>query len=331
MRLVLALAATALLAASAAQAAGPGYRVLDRIAGPDGGWDFLRVDPAHNRLLVTRGTSVMAVDLASGTVEAGLAPGKRLHDALPVNGGAELLVTNGASNSAVFADARTGAPGVAVPTGANPDALVYDPHSRLVLVMDHTGGEVILVDPARHRAVGTIPVGEGGLEAAAADGEGRVFVNVEARNEIAVIDVARRKVVARYALPGCEGPTGLAYAPRQRWLIAACDGATAVVEARTGKPVRTLKTGQEADGVAYDAARELAFVPGREGSLSIISLKGGRPVLAQVLKTDPGVRTLALDPRTGRVYLPAATFAAAKAGEKPAPVPGSFHVLVVGR
>lgn len=330
MRLVLAFAA-AMLAASAAQAATPGYRVIERIAGPDGGWDFLRVDAAHNRLLVTRGTSVMAVDLASGKIEAGLAPGKRLHDALPVNDGAEMLVTNGGSNTAVFADARTGAPGVGVPTGENPDALVYDPKSRLVLVMNHTGGDVTLVDAAQHRAVGAIPVGEGGLEAAAADGEGRVFVNVEERNQIAVIDVAARKVVARYALPGCDGPTGLAYAPRHRWLIAACDGATAVVEARSGKPVRTLKTGKEADGVAYDAAQELAFVPGREGSLSLISLKGERPELVQVLKTDGGVRTLALDPRTGRVYLPAADFAAAKAGEKPAQQPGSFHVLVVGR
>src|SRR5947209_12115050 len=88
------------LAATAASAASGGYRILDRIAGPDGGWDFVRVDPAHDRLWMTRGTSVMAVDLASGKVTAGLAPGERLHDVLPVNGGRELMITLGNANAA---------------------------------------------------------------------------------------------------------------------------------------------------------------------------------------------------------------------------------------
>src|SRR6185436_13153193 len=93
----------ALFFATGATAAPP-YRVIDRIAGPDGGWDYVRVDAANNRVLVAHGTSVMAVDLATKAVTPGLAPGVRLHDALPVNGGREVAVTNGGPGTVVFID-----------------------------------------------------------------------------------------------------------------------------------------------------------------------------------------------------------------------------------
>lgn len=325
---ILALAIAGALASGAAAAAG-GYRVIDEVKGPDGGWDFARIDPVSNRLLVTRGTSVMSLDLATGKVAAGLAPGQRLHDALPVNGGRELLVTNGDAGTAVFVDARTGATHATVQTGKNPDATALDPATGLVLVMNHSDGTIALVDPRTHAAAGRIEVG-GDLEMAAPDGAGRAYVNVENKNETVLVDIAHRKVLRHIALPGCDGPTGVAYDKSRRWIVAACDGATDVVDARTGKLVKTLKTGKEADGVALDARRGLAFVPGREGSLSVVSLKGRAPAVVQVLKTEANNRTLALDERSGRIYLPVAQLAPAPEGQKPAPVPGTFHVLVVG-
>jgi len=272
----------------------------------------------------------MTVDLASDAIRAGLAPGKRLHDPLPVNGGKEVLVTHGGTGEAVFVDAHTWQPVATVPAGSNPDAAGLDPATGLALLMNHGSGDITLVDTKAHKAVGTIKVG-GDLEMAAFDGKGRAFVNVEDKNQTAVIDVARRKVVARYKLPGCDGPTGIAYDHAKDWLIAACDGGTAVVEARTGKPVAALKTGKAADGVEIDAGRQVAFVPGRDGTLSVISLTGAKPKVVQVLKTAANNRTLAVDQKTGRVYLPAADFPPAKGEEKPAPLPGSFRILVVGR
>ena len=329
MRLAIGLA-LALAAATAAGAAPGSYRVVDQIKGPDGGWDFLRIDPARKRLLVTRGTSVMAVGLANGEVTSGLAEGQRLHDVVPVNDGAELLVTQGGVDKAVFIDAASGRETASVTTGKNPDAAAYDAKSGLVLVMNHSGGDITLIDARAHRVVATVQVG-GDLEMAALDGSGRAFVNIEDRNEMAVLDLRRRKVVARYKLPGCDGPTGVAYDSAHHWLLAACDGATDVIEARTGALVRTLKTGQEADGVAIDERRRVAFVPGREGSLSVISLAGAKPAVAEVVRTEPGTRTLAVDPQTGRVYLPTAKFEPAAAGERPKAVAGSFKILVVGR
>jgi DNA-binding beta-propeller fold protein YncE len=330
MKACLAAVIAGLLIASGVQAAPAGYRIVDRIPAADGPWDFLRVDPANDRLLVTRGSSVMSVNLSTRVVTPAFAPGQRTHDALPVNGGKEVLVTNGGDDTAAFFDAATGAALGAVPTGKGPDAAAYDAKTGLVLVMDHVGGQVTLIDPATHKAVGAIEVG-GVLEVAATNGEGLAFVNAEDRDDIAVLDLAARKVLRRYALPGCDGPTGLVYEASHRWLVAACDGSTVVVKAADGAVVGRLRTGKAADGVALDPARKLAFVPGREGSLSVISLAGPRPALLQVVATDPGVKTLALDPRSGRVYLPTARFAAATAGARPVAAPGSFVILVVGQ
>lgn len=314
--------------ATTAVAAGS-YRVLERIKGPDGGWDFARVDTATNRLYVTRGTFVMAMDLASRKIVSGLAPGRHLHDALPVNGGRELLITDGDAGTAVFASAATGATIATVKVGRNPDAAALDPKTGLVLVMNHSDGTITLLDPRAHKAVGSIAVG-GDLEVAAPDGSGRVYVNVEDKNETALIDVARRAVVRRFPLPGCDGPTGVAYDPGRSWVIASCDGATDVVNADTGALVKTLKTGKAADGVALDEKRKFAFVAGREGSLSVISLNGPSPSVVQVIKTARNNRTLALDPRNGQVYLPVADLLPAPKGQLPKAVPGTFRVLVVG-
>lgn len=318
-----------LLAGPAAHAAAPAYHIVDRIAGPDGRWDYVRVDAGSNRVFVAHGTSVTAVSLGDKAVTVGLVPGLLLHDAMPVNG-REVLVTDGGRGVATFADASSGQPVAVVKAGKNPDAAVFDAHSGLVLVMNHSGGDVTLVDAKSRAAVGTIEVG-GDLEAATVDGAGHAFVNVEDKNQIAVIDIAGRKVTARYALAGCDGPTGIAYDAVDRMLIAACDGDTAFVDVRTGKTLQTLPTGKGADGVASDAHRKLAFVPaGRAGTLAVVSVARGRSSIVQTAQTEVGARTIALDERTGRVYLPSAGFTlAATAGGRPTVTPGTFHLLVV--
>jgi DNA-binding beta-propeller fold protein YncE len=318
------------VAAGQASAAGSGYHVIDRIGGPDGGWDYVRVDTKNNRVLLTHGASVMSIDLASKAVSS-FAPGQRLHDAMPVNGGAEVLVTSGGTNTALFYDVK-GTQLASVDTGKGPDAAAFDAKTGLALVMDHAGGQVTLVDPRTHKLAGTIEVG-GDLEAAATDGSGKAYVNVEDKNEIAVLDLTRKTVLARWPLAGCDGPTGIAYDAADKLLLAACDGATAVVDAKTGKVVQTLATGKGADGIAYDPKQKLAFVPaGRAGTLSVISITGGKGAIVDTVPTQVGARTIALDERSGRLYLPAAKYGPpATPGGRPAITPGSFEVLVVGK
>jgi DNA-binding beta-propeller fold protein YncE len=320
--------AVLLVSAGAAQAA-TGYHVVDRIAGPDGGWDYIRVDGKNNRVMLTHGTSVMAIDLGTKAVTT-FAPGQRLHIALPVNGGAEVLVTNGGDNSADFYDLK-GTKVASVETGKGPDDAAVEPKSGLAIVADHAGGQLTLVDSKTHKAVGTIDVG-GTLEEVAVDGTGKAYVNVEDKGEIAVIDIAQRKVLAHWKMDGCEGPSGLAYDPADKLLLAACDAAMAVVDAKTGKTVQTVAVGKGADGIAFDAKQKLAFVPaGRAGTLSVISMAGGKASVVDTVPTQISARTITLDERTGRLYLPAAKYAPAAAGGRPVMTPGTFEVLVVGK
>jgi DNA-binding beta-propeller fold protein YncE len=323
---------TALVAATAAQAAGSGYHVLDRIPGPDGGWDYASYDAARDRVLVARTEAVTAIDLKTRAVNPAFAMAARGHAAFPVKGGAEVVITNGTPSTAVFVDATTGAPIATVSTGDGPDDAIVDPKSGLLLVMNHRAGSVTLIDIATHRAVGVIAVG-GVLEAAAVDGKGRAFINVEDKNQIAVIDIAGRRVTARYPLAGCEGPTGIAYAAADKLLISSCDGVAEIVQADTGKVVRQIKIGDGADGVAYDAGRKLAFVPaGKDGTLAVIAVAHGDATLIDTVVTQKGARTLTLDPASGRLFLPTATYVlAATPGGRPTLIAGTFQLLVVGK
>lgn len=312
--------------------AGPsGYHVIDRIGGPDGGWDYASFDAGRDRVLVARSTAVNAFDLKSRTVTEAFAPAAWGHAAFPINGGTEVLITNGAKAMVTFVDAKTGSPLATLPTGLAPDDAIIDPKSGLLLVMNHVGGDITLIDPSAHKVVATIPVG-GRLEAAAVDGQGRAFVNVEDRNEIAVVDIAARQVTARYPLAGCDGPTGIAYAPADRLLISACEGLAEVVDADSGEVVRQVRIGDGADGVAFDTRRKLAFVSaGKSGTLSVISVARGDARLVETVPTQKGARTLTLDPASGRVFLPTAQYVAGVGGGRPTVAPGTFELLIVGR
>ncbi len=319
------LALASILLASAAQAATPGFHVIDRIPGPDGGWDYVSVQAG--RALIARSSAVTAVDLKSRAVTPAFAPANKGHAALAINDGKEVLITNGGTDTVTFVDAASGVPIASVATGKKPDAATFDPHSGLVLVMDHGAGDVTLVDPKAHKAVGAIPVG-GDLEAAAVDGQGHAFVNVENKNEIVALDLAAQKATAHYALAGCDGPTGIVYAEGR--LVAACDGSVVVVDAKTGKQLQTVKTGAGADGIAYDPAHKRVFVPaGQSGQLVVFGFAGGVLKLEETVPTQVGARTIAFDPASGHVLLPSAEVTM-KDGKRAA-TPGSFHLLVVGQ
>lgn len=319
--------------ALAAPAPGP-MKIVDRIAGPDGGWDYANFDPVHRRLYVAHGATITAIDVDTGKVTPSLVAAQRAHIALPLPGGDELLVTNGGSDTATLVDALTGAVRATVPTGQNPDAALFDPASGLAFVMNGRSGDITLVNIKAAKAVATIPVG-GKLEFGVADGKGRVFVNVEDKGEIAVIDTVARKVIAHWPMAGCEEPSGLAYAADAKVLIAACaNGKAEVVSSTSGKVVTSLAVGEEPDAAFYDAQRHLAYVPsGGEGTLSVIAVRGPTDVaVVGKAMTKLGARTGALDPKTGKVYLPSADYEqATQPGGRRAVRIGSFAVLVVGR
>ena len=318
---------------AAPQGASPsGYHVVDRIAGPDGGWDYANVDPFNHTVLVAKGPRILSVDIATGRVNPAFATAQASHGAIGVNNGAEVAFTNGASATVAFVDAKTGAAIASVPVAKGPDAIASDPATGMVLAMGHSSGDVSVIDPKRHTVVGTITVG-GTLEGAVADGAGKAYVNVEDKNEVVVIDLKTFKAGPHYKLAGCDGPTGIAYDKAHGLLIVACDEVAKVVNAATGAVVASIPTGPGADSAAFYDKGELAFIPtGTDGALSVISLKDGKPSLLENVPTQKGARTIAVDQETGRVYLPAAEIGPPPPGSRyGALLPGTFKILVVGK
>jgi len=322
------LSVAALLLAAFAASGAPTYRVVDQIKGPDGGWDILSVDPVAHRLYLVRRDSVTAVDLKSGTVADKLAPAEGGHSALAIPGTSEVLVTNGTANTATIIDGRTGELRATIPTGKKPDGATWDPATRTIWVMTPGDGSISVINPTTAKVVATVPVG-GSLEFGASDGHGKLYVNVEDRNDVAVIDTRTRKLLRRESLPGCAGPTGIAYDPATKETLSACANGLAVVLSATGKPVASLTIGKRPDGAAFDERRHVALVPsGADGTLSIIRLSPNPAVIGTV-QTAKSARTIALDPSTGRAYLPATDLQPPVGNERPKAVPGSFRIIVV--
>lgn len=315
--------------APAAAAQAPAYREAARIALPDGGWDLASFDPTLRRVYIARPDGVTAIDADNGKVTARLTPADGGHAVVPLNHGAEILVTDGRANTASIYDARTGARLAAVKTGEKPDAALFDRGSQLAVVMNGKSGDLTLIDPKSRAAVGQVAVG-GALEMADGDGQGRLFVNVEDKNEVAVVDLKSRKVLKRIALTGCDGPTGLAYLPQARRVVSSCgNGVATVTDPASGAVEARLPIGRGPDSVLYDPTRHLALIPaGRSGELDVFAdtPAGVRPL--GTAATHLGARTGAVDPKTGRVYLPAADYELGVAA-RPQPKPGSVIALVL--
>ena len=322
------LSSAALIFAASAASAAPSYSVAGTYKAADGGWDILSVDPVAHRLYVARRDSVTAVDLKSGTVTDRLAPADGGHSALAIPGTNDVLVTNGTANTATILDGHTGQVRATIPTGKKPDAAAYDPASRAVWVMTPGDGNITVIDPATMKPVATVTVG-GSLEFGASDGHGKLYVNAEDKNDVAVIDTRTRKLIRREPLPGCDGPTGILYDPATRETLSACANGVAVVLSSTGKLVASLTIGKRPDGAAFDERRHVALVPsGAEGTLSVIELSP-KPQVITTVQTAKSARTIALDPSTGRAYLPATDLQPPVGNERPKPVPGTFRIIVV--
>ena len=319
----------AILLAAAASAAQPQYRVVAQLPAGDGGWDIDSVDPVAQRLYVGRSDGVTAIDLRSGKATDRIVPGDGVHAALAIPGTRDVVSTNGKSNNALLFDGVNGKIRATIPTGTKPDAAAYDPATRTLWIMNPGSGDMTVVDPASARVLATVPVG-GSLEFATADGRGRLYANVEDKNEVLVIDTRSRKLLSRFALQGCDGPTGIAYDAASREILSACGGnGVAVVSAPDGRQIARLVIGKGADGAVFDPVRKVALVPaGRDGNVTVIRL-GQKPAVLGQVATAVSARTIALDPSTGRAYLPSATLAPPVGNERPNPVPGTFRVLVL--
>jgi YVTN family beta-propeller protein len=312
------------------------YRITDKISLPgDGGWDYLSVDENGGRLFVSHSTVVQVVDLKSrqlaGTINEtpgvhGIALAESLNKAfISVGRNGSVKVINFKSLE-LIADVKI--------TGQNPDAIIYDDFSQKVFVFNGGSANATVIDARTNEVVATIPL-EGKPEFPVSDGKGKVYVNIEDKSLISVIDVKSMKVEKSWSIAPGEEPSGLALDNETKRLFSVCSNKLMiVVDAIDGHIVATLPIGDGCDGVKFDPGLKRAYSSNGDGTMTVVGEinKDTFKVLENVA-TMSGSRTLGVDSKSHHIYMASAEFnpAPAATAENPRPrrtmKPGSFAIL----
>jgi len=295
--------------------------------GSPGGWDYIAVGP-DQKIYVSHGTQVNILDAKSGD-SVGFIP-----NTTGVHGiafaGSKGYTSNGRLNTVTVFDLKTAAVLQQIPTGQNPDAIMYDPYSKKIITCNGRSHDLSVIDPATGQVTATITL-DGKPETAVSDEAGKIFINIEDKNKITEVDITTNSVVASWPLKA-EGPTGLAIDTKTKRLFAGCDKQLVVMDATSGAIVSSLPIGDGCDGVGFDSGLGLVFASCGEGTLAVIK-EGSASAFTVIdnVPTKKSARTCAVNQVTHEVYLPAAETIPGAAGERPKVVPGTFGVVVVSK
>lgn len=307
-----------------------GYKVVKTYHIPSaGGWDYIAVN--NGKIYVSHGTQVNILDEASGD-SVGFIPNTiGVHGIAFDNEMVRGYTSNGRANNVTVFDLNTNKQVAQIATGENPDAIMFEPHTKTIITCNGRSKNLSIIDPNTNAVVATIDVG-GKPETAASDGDGKLFVNIEDKNEIVAIDMKSHSVTGHWSLNGAEGPTGLAYDKSTKRLFAGCDNWLVVVNADNGTVVNKLPIGEGCDGVAFDSKDKIVYTSnGRSGTITAIKEIGpDNYVVVGNYTTKRGARTITIDEKTGNLFLPTAEFDLNNVQNgRPQMIPGTFQVLVV--
>src|ERR1700730_9906044 len=315
------------------------YKFLNEIPiGGEGGWDILTIDSAASRLYLSHATKVVVVDLNKNSVAGEIVDTPGVHGFVAVPELQRGFSANGKESKARVVDLKTLKTVSKIDTGESPDALVYDSKHGEVYIFNHRGNSVTVIDAKQAKSIATIPLG-GGPEFAAVDSTAdRVYCNIEDKSEVVAIDTAKHEVVAHWPLAPGEEPSGIALDAAHHRLFSTCHNKMmTMLDTQSGKVVGSVPIGTGVDGAAFDDASQLAFASCGEGTTTIAKEEApDKLTVAQTLNTERGARTIALDPKTQRIYLPTAQFQPAPSpspGQTPARptiVPNTLKLLVYG-
>jgi len=326
----------AVFAASSAVGAA-GYHLLNRIPVPgDYGWDYASADTDGRRLYVGHDGEVVVIDLDTGQIAGTIAGGPDMHGAAVAREVGRGFISQSNPGSVLIFDLKTLAKIAEVKVGKDPNLIMVDHRTGRVFTADRGDQQVSAIDAKTGSVVGTVgPLG-GRTEHGASDEKGHIFLNLQDKGLLLRIDAQALKVLDTWSVDPCGQPSAMDMDKEHDRVFIGCrSGLFAAVDATSGKVVATLPIGPGVDALEFDASRKQIYVSsgGAGGSLSIFHEDAPDTYsLVEKVTTEPGARTLAVDHRTGRVYLPVAAFGPAPAtgrGRGPI-VPGSFHLLVLG-
>jgi DNA-binding beta-propeller fold protein YncE len=309
------------------------------VLGGPGGWDYLTLESASNRLFIARADRVLVMNTADGSLLGTIAHTEGVHGVALAPDLGKGFTSKGRADTVTEFDLATLAPiaTIAVP-GHNPDAILYDKASKRLFTFNGRSRDITVIDPLKGTVVATIPAG-GKPEFARSDGVGHVYYNIEDTAQISEIDTLAAKRTGTWSLPKCEEPTGLAFDIAHSRLFSTCGNKILVVtDAASGRSITSVPIGEGPDAAEFDADRALLFSSnGEDGTLTVIHQDDADhySVIATV-KTQESARTMALDAKSHRIYTVAAKFGPEPAATADQPHPrapvleGTFKVLVIG-
>ncbi|HEY4133397.1 MAG TPA: hypothetical protein VGM50_22450 [Gemmatimonadaceae bacterium] len=304
MRSALRVAFTVLLVASplAAQT----FKTQKFNIGGEGAFDYLSVDPT-GRVFISRSTHVMVVDGTNGKLLGDLTDTPRVHGIAFTPSGLG-FTTNGGDSSSTMFDLKTLAVKKKIKAGKDGlDGILYDDATDKILTIDHSKpmGTAVVIDPKTSSVVATIALTGDGPEGGVSDGKGRIFINLEDKNAIDVVDTKTWKVVNTWSIEPCDGPTGIAMDRATNRIFAGCSKKSVVVNAATGKIVAEIPNGDGVDALGWDQAQKLMYIPaGGSGNVTVVHEDS--PDKYSVIETIPtmrGARTVAVDPMRHVAYV----------------------------
>jgi DNA-binding beta-propeller fold protein YncE len=312
-----------------------GYRVVKTFhIASAGGWDYIAVN--DNKIYASHSTQVNILDENTGD-SIGIIPNTTgVHGIAFDNELKRGYTSNGRLNNVTVFDLKTNAIVTQIATtGGNPDAIMYEPFSKTIITNNGQGKNLSVIDPEKNTVTHTVEL-DGKPEEGVSDGKGKLFVNLEDKSEIAVVDLKTFKVVARWPLTPGEGPSGLAIDKKTNRLFSTCSDSKLliVMDATNGKIVAKLPMGEGVDGAAFDANKKIIFAPdGHSGTIAAYKETSADEFenLGTII-TKPGARTITMDKNTGALFLPTAEFEPADPQNSHARrkmMPGTFHVLKV--
>jgi DNA-binding beta-propeller fold protein YncE len=326
MRSSLVILATVMIVATADSATqGTFVQVADiKIGGPlPAQWDYQLADAPSKRLYVSHNAEVVVIDTASDQVIGRIADTPGVHG-IAVGAG-KVFTSNGRENKVSMVDPKSLATLSKIDSGgANPDAITFDATTNEIWVFNHTGMSATEIDAATGKIVATIPL-TGVAETGQADGAGKVFVNIEDKDQIDVIDVATKKVAASWSVSPGSSPTGMFLDRSSHRLFVGAGKLMLMMDTTNGKIVTSVPICSGTDATWYDASTKLAFSSCRDGHITVSRVEGDKMTVVQTIDTAPGSRTMAIDSTTHKLYVAAAKpNATGGRGNDP----DSFHVLV---
>ena len=330
-------------AVAAAQAAdppagkSPDYHFVAQIPIPgDTGWDYLSIDSEARRLYVTHGTHIVVVDLNTNAVIGDIADTPGVHGFALAQKLGRGFSSNGAEAKVSIVDLKSLATTGKVATEEGPDAILYEPGHAEVYAFNGRARSMTVIAAKSGQVVTSVKL-PGKPEFAVADpGAGRVFVNIEDKSEVVAIDTKNHRIVSEWPISPGESASGLAFDAAHHRLFLGCENhLMLMMDSTNGKVVTSVPIGTGVDANAFDAHLQLAFSSNGEGNVTIAREESpSKLTVVQTLSTQASARTMALDPKSHRIYLAAATFQPAPETAPGAPrqrrstVPGSFKVLV---